>query len=87
MGNGIGNKEHDPETAEKKQNHHPTCKPVKLMQWLTTLSTRPGDVILDPFMGSGTTGVAAKGLDREFIGIERDPKYFKIAEARIKEDF
>lgn len=48
-------------------------------------STKEGDVVFDPFMGSGTTGVAALGLSRKFIGIELDEKYFKIAEKRIME--
>ena len=64
---------------------HPTEKPVELMEILIDNSTRGGDVILDPFMGSGTTGVACKNLNRDFIGIEIDEKYFKIAEERINE--
>jgi len=66
-------------------NKHPTVKPVKLMAYLITLGSREGEVVLDPFMGSGTTGIAAKGLKRQFIGIEKNPQYFEIAEERINE--
>ncbi len=62
---------------------HPTQKPLMLMEMLIELFTDPGDLILDPFMGSGTTGVAAIRLGRRFVGFERDPKYFAIAERRI----
>jgi len=67
----------------QKGNFHPTVKPVQLMAWLVRLVTPPEGVCLDPFMGSGTTGVACKKLKRNFIGIEREPEYMKIAEARI----
>ena len=62
---------------------HPTEKPVALMDRLAKASTNKGDTILDPFMGSGTTGVAAKNLNRSFIGIELDETYFNIAKERI----
>jgi site-specific DNA-methyltransferase (adenine-specific) len=62
---------------------HPTQKPVKLMEYLINTYTSEGVTVLDPFMGSGTTGVAAVNLGRDFIGIEMDAEYFKIAEARI----
>jgi len=66
------------------RNHHPTVKPIKLMEYLCTLTKTPtGGTVLDPFMGSGTTGIACKNTGRDFIGIERDPEYFKIANARI----
>ena len=64
-------------------NHHPTVKPVALMSWLIKLIAPPGATVLDPFMGSGTTGVAAVQEGREFIGIEREAEYLEIAEARI----
>ena len=64
---------------------HPTQKPVKLMSRLIHASTTPACVILDPFMGSGTTGVAAVQMGRDFIGIEREPKYFDIACKRIED--
>ena len=63
---------------------HPTQKSLKLMQELVLIHSNEGDTILDCFMGSGTTGVAALNLGREFIGIEQDDRYFKIAQDRIQ---
>jgi DNA modification methylase len=83
MSNGIGGKEHDPETATKKQNFHPTVKPTDLMRYLCKLITPPNGVILDPFMGSGSTGKGAKLEGFDFIGIEQDADYLEIARARI----
>ena len=65
---------------------HPTQKPVALMEYLIKTYTNEGDTVFDGFMGSGTTGVACKNLNRNFIGIELDPEYFKIAEKRINEN-
>ena len=62
---------------------HPTQKPVPLMTYLIRTYTQPGDTVLDFTMGSGTTGVACVQLNRNFIGIEKDKKYFDIAEKRI----
>jgi site-specific DNA-methyltransferase (adenine-specific) len=64
-------------------NFHPTVKPIALMEYLIKLVSREGHTILDPFMGSGTTGIACKNLNRQFIGIEREEDYVKIANARI----
>lgn len=64
---------------------HPTEKPVELMKILVENSTSGGDTVLDPFMGSGSTGVACKQTNRDFIGIEIDEKYFNIAKDRIEE--
>ena len=64
-------------------NNHPTVKPIALMEYLIKMVTPKKGTVLDPFMGSGTTGVASKNLSREFIGIELDPEYYKIAESRI----
>lgn len=64
-------------------NVHPTVKPIKLMEYLVRLITPPGGTVLDPFMGSGTTGVAANNLGFQFAGIELDVEYFKIASRRI----
>jgi site-specific DNA-methyltransferase (adenine-specific) len=64
--------------------HHLTQKPLKLMEQLLQI-TRPGDTVLDPFMGSGTTGVACINQGRRFIGIEKSPEYFDIACKRIEE--
>ena len=62
---------------------HPTEKPVALMEYLTTLYTKEGDTILDPFMGGGTTGVAAQNLNREFVGFEMEEDYFQYAGERL----
>jgi len=62
---------------------HPTQKPVAVMEWTLRQTTADGETILDPFMGSGTTGVAAVKLGRQFIGIEIEPRYFDIACKRI----
>jgi site-specific DNA-methyltransferase (adenine-specific) len=67
-----------------KVSGHPTEKPVYLMADYIGNSSRIGDVVLDPFMGSGTTGVAAVGLGRKFVGIELDKRYFEIACERIR---
>lgn len=64
-------------------NHHPTVKSTKLMEYLINLITPPNGLILDPFMGSGSTGVAAKRLGFNFVGIEKEKEYFEIAEKRI----
>jgi len=64
---------------------HPTQKPVPLMKWCLGFLPDPNRTICDPFMGSGTTGVAAVQMGRDFIGIEREPKYFDIACRRIEE--
>lgn len=69
--------------ADKKLYQHPTVKPLNIIKNLITNSSLPGGVVLDCFMGSGTTGVAAKELGRDFIGIELDEKYFRTAEKRI----
>lgn len=66
------------------KNNHPTVKPIALMEYLVKLVSREGQVILDPFMGSGTTGMACKKLNREFVGIEMMPEYMEIAKCRIE---
>ena len=65
------------------KNIHPTTKPVKLMSYIITLFTREGDWVLDPFLGSGTTGIASKLINRHFVGIEREKEYFDICEERL----
>lgn len=71
--------------ASIDKGFHPTQKSLKLMEALIKIHTTEKQTILDPFMGSGTTGVACKNLNRNFIGIELDKRYFEIAENRIKE--
>ena len=66
------------------RNHHPTVKPTALMRWLVRLVTPPGGTVLDPFMGSGSTGKAAALEGFGFIGIELDADYLEIARRRIE---
>ena len=68
----------------EKKNIHPTVKPIKLMKYLCRLITPKGGTVLDPFMGSGSTGMAAKEENFEFVGIEKEEEYFNIATARIE---
>jgi site-specific DNA-methyltransferase (adenine-specific) len=70
-------------TAEREGKLHPTQKPVALMEYLIKTYTNEGETVLDFTMGSGSTGVACKNTNRDFIGIEQDEKYFKIAQERI----
>ena len=70
-------------TAEAVRNHHPTVKPTELMRYLIRLITPPGGTVLDPFMGSGSTGKAAMLEGATFRGCDLDPAYLTIAEARI----
>ncbi len=73
--------------SAKARNHHPTVKPLKLMEYLCILTKIPtGGVVFDPFMGSGTTGIACKNTGREFIGSEDDSENFEIADRRIKKE-
>ncbi len=72
-------------SARAEKNGHPCPKPVAWMEWAIGLATRHGEKVLDPFMGSGTTGVACNTTGRSFIGIEREPKYFDIACRRIED--
>jgi DNA modification methylase len=71
---------------EKKYGKHPTQKPEQIIEQLISLLSNEDDIILDPFMGSGSTGIVAKKLNRNFIGIELCPEYFNIATKRIGEE-
>ena len=73
--------------AANERHGHPTQKPVNLMDYMVRLSVRHGGVCIDPFMGSGTTGVACTNLGRGFVGIERDKRYFDIACKRIEDAY
>ena len=73
-------------TTEPKENHHPTVKPTDLMRYLINLVTPPNGTILDPFMGSGSTGKAAVRCGVNFIGIEKEQEYMDIASARIEHE-
>ena len=71
-------------TTLPKANNHPTVKPIALMEYLIKMITPKGGIVLDPFIGSGTTAIAAYKEHKQFIGFEKEAEYFKIAEARIK---
>lgn len=78
-GQGIGLN-----VVKSMKNHHPTVKPIKLMSYLCNLITPPNGIVLDPFMGSGSTGIAAIKEGFDFIGMEMDEQYFEIATKRIE---
>lgn len=69
--------------SEKREGNHPTQKPLKLLERIITASTKEGDLILDPFNGSGTTGVACKKLNRKYIGIEIDKDFLELSKNRL----
>ena len=69
--------------AERHKTNHPAEKPESLLSRIIQIGSRPGDKVLDPFMGSGTTGVVAKQMERQFIGFEADPGFFRVAANRI----
>lgn len=69
----------------KEFREHPTQKPVELMKWILLNYSKENDLILDPFLGSGTTAVACQNLHRNFIGIEISPEYCEIAKSRLRQ--
>jgi site-specific DNA-methyltransferase (adenine-specific) len=71
-------------SEQNQKRVHPTQKPIALMRWIIENYTDEGDTIFDPYMGSGTTGIAAVQLGRNFIGCEIVPEYFAIAQKRIE---
>ena len=75
---------HTPTVLGRERTGHPTQKSLKLMNELISIHTNPGDTILDPFMGSGSTGVAALESGRGFIGIELDQDYYNLAKDRLE---
>jgi site-specific DNA-methyltransferase (adenine-specific) len=74
-----------PISRQRDTGDHPCPKPLKLLKWIVENFTDPGDTVFDPFMGSGTTGVACVQTGRKFIGCEIDPGYFEIAKRRIEQ--
>ena len=72
-----------PGKAEKNHGKHPTQKPVQLIERCLLASTRPGDLVLDPFAGSGSTGVAALGCGRRFVGVDIEPAFIDLARRRL----
>lgn len=83
--NNMGSKQYEL-IKQKDKTNHPTEKPVSLFQKYIDNSTQPGEVVFDPFMGSGTTGVACVLSGRRFIGIEFDKQYYEVACQRIKKE-
>ena len=75
------------EMAQIDVSEHPTEKPVALMEHYINLSSNRGDTVLDPFLGSGTTAVAAIRTGRKFIGIEIEEKWFDVAAKRIENEY
>lgn len=75
-----------PSKAEKEFGHHPTQKPLSLLTRILEASTKPGDLVLDPFCGSGTTGVACLRLGREFIGLDNSKDYLEMAKRRLEKE-
>ena len=73
-----------PNTKKMGSYGHPCPKPITWAKWLIHRATKPNDIVLDCFLGSGTTAVACKELDRRFIGIEKEPKYVAIAKERLR---
>ena len=71
--------------VKSTRGKHSTEKPVQLMEWILKYYSKEGDTILDPTCGSGSTGVACKNMNRNFIGIEMDEEIFKVAENRLKQ--
>jgi DNA modification methylase len=69
----------------KEERYHPTQKPIPVMVRAIEMMTEKGDIVLDPFFGSGTTGVACAQTGRRFVGIELDPNYYEIGKKRIQE--
>jgi len=76
-----------PKREEKKFSKHPTQKPMELLKRVVLSSTNKGDIVLDPFTGSSTTGLVAYLYDREFIGIDTEKKYLDLSKKRFKDIF
>ncbi|MDO9028755.1 MAG: site-specific DNA-methyltransferase [Candidatus Roizmanbacteria bacterium] len=74
-----------PSVAEKKFGKHPTQKPIELLKRIILASTKTGDLVLDPFCGSSTTGVAAVSLDRKYVGIDMEEEYLQLSVKRLEE--
>jgi site-specific DNA-methyltransferase (adenine-specific) len=74
-----------PPSAEKKFGKHPTQKPIELLRRIILASTKKGDLVLDPFCGSSTTGVAALLLNRKYVGIDSEKEYLQLSKKRLEE--
>jgi DNA modification methylase len=77
---------HTAVVAGKERTSHPTQKSIQLMTEIIEIHTNEGDIVMDPFMGSGTTGVAALGMNRKFIGVELSPEYYELANRRLSDE-
>ena len=77
---------HPQKKSEKEEGKHPTQKPIQLLDYVLKSSTNKGDLVLDPFSGSGTTGVASIINKRKFIGIEKEKKYCELSVKRFKKN-
>jgi DNA modification methylase len=87
LAEGLGSRPDSTQSTEKaERNGHPCPKPIGQWEWLVARTTLESETILDSFMGSGTTGIAALRLGRQFIGIEKDPDYFAIARDRLERE-
>jgi site-specific DNA-methyltransferase (adenine-specific) len=75
-----------PSVAEKRHGRHPTQKPLELVERCLLASTNPGDLVFDPFLGSGTTGVAAARLGRRFVGTEMSAVFLETARKRVVDE-
>ena len=82
--NSINTSSGKPRKVLPSKNFHPTVKPIELMSYLVTLGSRKDDLVVDPFVGSGTTCIAAKLLGRNYVGVEKDEDYAMIATERVK---
>jgi site-specific DNA-methyltransferase (adenine-specific)/modification methylase len=86
LAKGMGSRPNGFSTTEAtEKNGHPCPKPIGQMKWLVNRASLPGETVFDPFMGSGTTGVACVTMERDFIGCEIEPAYFDIACKRIED--
>ena len=94
MGNGLksmvghpsGNNGNTSSEDRVSKNNHPTVKPIALMEYLIKMVTRTGGIVLDPFIGSGTTGIAAIRSGNKFVGCEQSEEYCQIANHRIQSE-
>ena len=82
----LGCRPHNHQGYNKEEFNikHPTVKPLQIMERLIEMTTQEGNLILDPFMGSGTTGISCKNKGRQFVGFELDVEYFNLSTQRLK---
>jgi site-specific DNA-methyltransferase (adenine-specific) len=83
--NALGLVDRNATTRRKKYGKHPTQKPLALLRRIVLASTQPGDIVVDPFAGSSTTGIAAVAHGRRFVGIDTETEYLKLSKRRFAE--